>query len=70
MHENEEEGDGNGDETKNRGQPESQAVKRVIMPYGHFSNRFVLECGVALGPAHLVKRKEAVVVYCERIRIV
>ena len=57
VHENEEEGHCNGNESKDGRQPESQPVEGVVMPDRNFSDRLILECGVALGPAHLVKRE-------------
>ncbi len=53
VHEDEKERDHNGDETEDGGQPESQSVKRVVMPDRNFSDRLVLKCSIALGPAHL-----------------
>ena len=61
VHKDEKEGDHNGDETKDGRQPESQPMKCVVMPDWDFSDGLVLECGVALGPAHLVKHDEEVV---------
>ena len=53
VHEDEKEGHHECDEGEDGGQPQSEVVKSVSMPYRCLGDDLVFECGIALGPAHV-----------------
>jgi hypothetical protein len=56
MHEDEEEGYRNRDETEDCGEPQPEAMETVAMPNRNFVDYFVFKRSIALGPAHGVER--------------